>query len=205
MPKIPQAVIKSVFYLYRSREDAIAGKNPAGTGFIVQSDGNANGYPSDYGVYFGVTNWHVAVRDGASTIRLNTLDGGTDVIEFGPEEWQFIPGKYDVAAIPLKLDANVHDVAAISEYMFADEPSHGRGASIGVGEDAFMIGLFLDHDGVSINIPSARFGNVSMLPNSKATIRQPTSYDGESYVVDMHSRTGSLAHQFSLIAPLDQN
>jgi hypothetical protein len=53
-----------------------------------------------------------------------------------------------------------------------------------------MIGLFIDHDGVSTNVPSARFGNISMLPNPKATIEQPTGYRGESYVIDMHSRTG---------------
>src|SRR5205823_82762 len=52
------------------------------------------------------------------------------------------------------------------------------------------IGLFVDHDGVTTNVPSARFGNISMLPNKNATIEQPTNYRGESYVVDMHSRTG---------------
>src|SRR5258707_1186988 len=59
-----------------------------------------------------------------------------------------------------------------------------------VGDDTFMIGLFLDHAGVTTNVPSARFGNISMLPNPRATIRQSTGYDGVSYVVDMHSRTG---------------
>jgi len=61
---------------------------------------------------------------------------------------------------------------------------------VGVGDNVFMIGLFIDHNGVSTDVPSARFGNISMLPNPKATIEQPTGYQSESYVVDMHSRTG---------------
>jgi hypothetical protein len=53
-----------------------------------------------------------------------------------------------------------------------------------------MIGLFVDHGGVERNAPSARFGNISMLPNKNAPIEQATGYMGESYVLDMHSRSG---------------
>jgi hypothetical protein len=84
----------------------------------------------------------------------------------------------------------MHDVSCVPHYLFANPPDAIGSEQIAVGEDVFMIGLFLDHGGTMINIPSARFGNVSMLPNAKATIKQPTGYLGESYVVDMHSRTG---------------
>ena len=53
-----------------------------------------------------------------------------------------------------------------------------------------MIGLFVDHDGATMNVPSARFGSISMMPNDKATIKQSTGYKGPSFVVDMHSRQG---------------
>jgi hypothetical protein len=112
-----------------------------------------------------------------------------DVIELGPEDWQFLPGKYDVAAVPVSLDAKIHVVSAIPTSIFA-HPPRGFGQEIGVGEDVFMIGLFIDHDGMTTNVPSVRFGNISMLPSSKATIEQPTGFRGESYVVDMHSRSG---------------
>lgn len=193
MPRIPQRVINGVFYLYASREDAKAGRNPGGTGFIVQYRGR----PRDevFGIHlYGVTNWHVALRDGFSTIRLNTVDGDVDIIELDPSEWHFLPGKYDLAAVPLMLDRRVHDVASISSFDFVAHPGEGLDRrvvpQVGVGDDVFMVGLFVDHDGLTTNVPSARFGNVSMLANSKATIEQPTKYFGESYVVDMHSRTG---------------
>jgi hypothetical protein len=41
-----------------------------------------------------------------------------------------------------------------------------------------------------MNVPSARFGNISMLPNPRALIRQETEYEGQSYVIDMRSRSG---------------
>ncbi len=188
MPRIPQNVINGVFYLYGSREDAQAGRNPGGTGFIMHYQGARN--EEVLGNHFyGVTNWHVACSRGLSTIRLNTKGGGTDVIELDPSEWHFLPGKYDVAVVPLSLDGKVHDVSSVSSNQFAVAPGE-YSYGIGVGEDAFMIGLFFDHAGVATNVPSARFGNVSMLPNARATIKQPTGYDGQSYVVDMHSRTG---------------
>jgi hypothetical protein len=183
MPKIPPRVIDSVFYLYANREDALAGKNPGGTGFVVEYRGGVLGRTR---LYYGVTNWHVACRNGDSVIRLNNRGGGIDVIELGPEDWEFLPGRYDVAAVPVSVDNNVHEVSSIPTHMFVEERSH----QIGVGEDTFMIGLFLDHDGIITNVPSARFGHVSMLPNPHATIEQPTGYRGVSYVVDMHSRTG---------------
>jgi hypothetical protein len=189
MPRIPQGVIDGVFYLYRDRNDAIAGRSPGGTGFIIRYDGTFNEMVPGHHFY-GVTNWHVACADGFSTIRLNKIDGGTDVIELGPEDWTFMPGKYDVAVVPLVLDSNVHNVSSISTHQFSRKPEHDLGSNIGVGEDVFMIGLFIDHDGKTTNVPSARFGNISMLPNPNATIEQPTEYRGESYVVDMHSRTG---------------
>ena len=34
MPKIPPQVLNAVFYLYRTADDAKAGRDPGGTGFI---------------------------------------------------------------------------------------------------------------------------------------------------------------------------
>lgn len=190
MPRIPRNIINGVFYLYRDAADAAAGRNPGGTGFIVKYDGawgEVWGAYEDGDHYYGVTNWHVACRDGFSTVRINTHEGPPDVIEFGPEEWHFRPGLNDVAIVPLTLDGRIHDIAATSTKMFARRDDN---FDIGVGEDTFMIGLFIDHHGTSKNVPSARFGNISMMPNEAAAIKQPTGYRGVGYVVDMHSRPG---------------
>ena len=98
--------------------------------------------------------------------------------------------KYDVAVVPLSLDDEFHQVSSISTRQFLDTPKQAYLDHVGVGDDVFMLGLFIDHYGVSENVPSARFGNISMMPNSKAKIKQATGYMGESFVLDMHSRTG---------------
>ena len=111
----------------------------AGTGFVV-----ARGmHPSVR--HFAVTNWHVACRDGYSVIRLKKRDGVVYIMDLGPHDWTFIPGKYDVAAAPLTLDPMVHLARVIHATTFEPKPIHGPHKSpyMGVGDDAFMLGLFV--------------------------------------------------------------
>jgi hypothetical protein len=130
MPRIPPNVINGVFYLYQSQADALDGKEPGGTGFIVRYDGTfTEEVPGHH--FYGVTNWHVACQvdyddnglplSPYSVVRLNTKAGGTDVIGFKPEDWHFLPDKYDVAVVPLMLDETLHDVSSISTFQFAKE------------------------------------------------------------------------------------
>lgn len=186
MPRIPPSVIKGVFFLYANADDAEAGRDPGGTGFVVRYDGWQGKHVLRSHFFYGVTNHHVAC-DGYPVIRLNKLDGGIEVLDLNPDQWSYIPGKYDVAATPLQLDDKIHDVSSISTRQFVVE--NGR-PEISVGEDTFMIGLFLDTEKTLINVPVARFGHVSMLPNEKAKVEQENGFWNVNYIVDMHSRTG---------------
>ncbi len=89
MPKVPQNIIDSVFYLYETEEDAGEGINPGGTGFVVSD--SCNDYYSESTQYYGVTNKHVAVTGEFSSpvVSLNTLDGGKDVMYFDSSDWFF--------------------------------------------------------------------------------------------------------------------
>lgn len=185
MPRISQDVIDSVFYLYANKQDAVGGISPGGTGFVVAV--SVFHYNKHFTLHYGVTNWHVACHCGFPVIRLNKRDGGTDVLELGPEDWHFIGGGPDVAVVPLELDRKVHKIGSVADHLFA---GNGRPSDINIGDDVFMVGLFQDHAGKTTNIPSARFGNISMLPSSEATIKQPTKYEGESFVLDLRSRAG---------------
>ena len=102
MPKVSQKIIDSVFFLYKTKEDALKGVNPGGTGFVVSQTAAADEH---FNQLYGVTNWHVACQDGYSVVSLNKIDGGIDVMEFGSEDWHFIPSGPDVAVIPLQLVA----------------------------------------------------------------------------------------------------
>jgi len=186
MPRVPQDIIDSVFYLYKNKEDAEQGNCPGGTGFIIACPLNDDVIPVAW-AYYGITNWHVACRDGFSVVRINTISGGTDILEFGPEDWNFIARGPDLAVVPLNLNRDIYTRSCVRSHLFI---SKSELREIGVGDDVFMLGLFVDHGGTTTNIPKARFGNVSMLPSSGATIEQPTKYDGESFILDMHSRAG---------------
>lgn len=188
MPQIPPHIIDNIFYLYKSYQDAEIGMNPVGTGFIVAYP--SDGFPPEY-IYYGVTNWHVAVRSGGCVIRMNTKNGGTDIIDLDSADWHFIPKSYDIAVVKLDLDGELHDVSAMPLEGFINDP-HGFDfkESIGVGKDVFMVWLFVDHAGKGVNIPSTRFGNISMLPDDRAPIEHATKYKGPGFIVDMRSRTG---------------
>jgi len=174
-------VLDVVFFLYQSVEDAQNGRKFGGTGFLVSLPTPWPGHSHDY----AITNWHVAIQGGASVIRLNTMDGQTEILEFGPEDWYFIPKFHDIAALPLSIKP--HHKAKILEDSFLSTEEFLSEKEIGPGDDVMMIGRFVDYDGIQTNKPAIRFGHISM---ADASIRQPNGFDGGSFVIDMHSRTG---------------
>lgn len=187
MPRIPSEVLYSPFYLYHSVEDAKVGTNFGGTGFFV-------GYPTGESLapslVYAVTNWHVAVRDGASVIRVNKIGGGVDILEFDPSEWEFPPNGADIAVIPhnrLPLRESRHEIVALGLDVFLTKADVAN-LGVGAGDDVFMIGRFVDHDGAARNEPAARFGNISVMPQ---IVSQPTGANNRySFILDVHSRSG---------------
>lgn len=186
MPRIPPEILKCTFFLYRTREDAERGTNTGGTGFFI-------GIPSSVhpqGMHaFAVTNWHVAVDSGFSVIRVNLIGGGIDIIEREPHEWLYKQGGYDIAITngPV-FDGTEYDIRALHLPTHALTRAHVEALNIGPGEDVFMVGRFIDHDGHEVNAPATRFGNISMMP--VAPMLQENGAKLPSYCIDMHSRTG---------------
>jgi hypothetical protein len=172
-----------VFFLYRSAADAREGVAFGGTGFIVAMP--TKRWPTERLHTYAVTNWHLAVRDGFSVVRLNTLTGATDTIEYGPEDWVFRPNWHDIAIVPLASNTS-HKIKSLDQTFIMPSEREPE-LDFGVGDDVFMLGRFVDYDGHQTNKPAARFGHISM---TDAAIRQPTGYRGGSVVVDLHSRTG---------------
>jgi hypothetical protein len=179
VPKIPEVLLKTVFYLYPDGPSAEAGRSIGGTGFIASIPSQVGGHRH----YYAVTNRHVAIDGGCSVIRLNTRDGGTDIIEFDPADWVKHPDGQDIAACPIYVDTQKHPVGLVPLDRFVTKELLGKSA-IGPGEDVFMIGRFIDYDGGPANRPAVRFGNISVMPvDGGAEI-------DSSYIIDMHSRTG---------------
>lgn len=182
VPRIADEMLQSVFYLYPSRRAAEEGEETGGTGFIVaySSPKVANAY-----FLFAVSNKHVVADAGASVIRLNKTDGGVDPIELEPHEWYFT-NKHDLAIVPIRVDLARHRVKAVP---FSDliTPDALKSFDIGPGDEVFMIGRFVKHDGKLVNAPSVRFGNLSMMVDY---IEHPSLGMQESFAVEMRSMGG---------------
>lgn len=184
MPKIPQNARNAAFYLYPSKADAEKGENFGGTGFLVLVPSERHG-KYGRGYIYAVTNWHVACQSGSSVIRLNTKSGKPDILEYGPDEWYFDP-RYDIAVRQIILHSDVHAATAI-HYEMLLTPAGAASAEIGPGDDVFMVGRFIDHDGGEVNRPAVRFGHISIDPTP---IEQPNNRKTDCYCIDIHSRTG---------------
>lgn len=183
MPRVPDDILQGTFFLYDSAEDAHAGRDPQGTGFLI-------GKPltTRYGMcaIYAVTNWHVACR-GASVIRLNNRDGTVSIIDKGPEEWTFRADGHDLAITPIMgIDPTVHDARFYELSLFHKNTRNAIG-KIGAGEDVFMCGLLVDAQGVERNQAAVRFGNISMMPRP---IRNELGNEVPTYCISMPSRTG---------------
>ena len=184
MPRVPDRYLDCVFYLYRTEEDARIGRSSGGTGFIVSVPSEAA--PGDVYLY-AVTNWHVAVSDGFSVVRIMLNDGTPDIFAFEPHEWTFDPNGHDLAIIHVPLDTARHAVSFVPRHLLVSE-DRAKEISLGIGEDVFMIGRFVDHDGGEINKPTVRFGHISLMPSPIA--QGPHDYKRDSFCLDMHSRSG---------------
>lgn len=190
MPRIPNEILDCTFFLYQSKEDALARKKTGGTGFFICMESEV--WKKEITYFYAVTNWHVAVRDGCSVIRTNTIDGQTDIIEHGPEDWIFDKDGDDLAIMPINLNPSVHAAKPIPINLIYKKEDFVNGPeanSIGLGDDVFMLGRFIDIDNTPANSPTARFGNISSMPHP---VKQagPTSKLKDSYCLDMHSRPG---------------
>ena len=85
--------LKCTFYLYGSFRDAEDGVATGGCGFIASVKSR---HPNWHYCYL-VTNKHV-IDGGNRSVRFNSEDGDTIVMETSPEEWTFAADA-DLAAI----------------------------------------------------------------------------------------------------------
>jgi hypothetical protein len=184
--RIPPADLDVVFYLYPDRAAAESGRKIGGSGFWV---GVQSGKIEHLRWSYAVSNRHVVHRAGASTIRANSKDGRLAIFEREPTDWIEDPSGHDIAILPIvstEVPGFSHMFVPIP--MFAT-PNHVYDQVIGIGDDVFMIGRFINHEGTTRNTPSVRFGNISMLPGEPIFIDKNTPPQ-ESFAVELRSMCG---------------
>lgn len=183
---IPDPIRKCVvFLLYR---DTNQNFKYAGTGFFVGEEIELGSF-----IYL-VTAKHVIVGikqksiDAKVYIRINDTKGGSKLVPSNVSDWNEHPTDSSVDASVLWWTPNeMFDFIFLVTKMAATT-SVIKQNSIGIGDEVFIIGLFVSHIGKNRNIPIARVGNLAAMTEEKIDTRDFGSI--EAYLIEARSIGG---------------
>jgi hypothetical protein len=185
MPRIHESTIRSVVYLYATKEDAERGDRAGGTGFLVGVP--AENLPGENHFKYAITNAHV-IREGFPVIRINTRDGKTESLPLTESDWIKHPDGDDVAIAPLGLVLGPQfDATMLRSRSFVTKEMM-KDYDIRPGLEVHFVGRFITHDGAERNLPTVRFGSISVLPTP--IYNRKTGVNQESFLVEAHSYAG---------------
>lgn len=183
MPRIPDEVLESVFYLYPSFQAAEAGEHAGGCGFFVL-------VPFERGTndhLYMVTNKHVIERGGL-TARIN-IDADTSIpFDTDEREWFPHPGGDDLAILLVEFPFTFTCKGLVMKEGVVVTPKLIQDFDLGIGDDVYTVGRFVNHDGKQRNNPVVRFGNIAQMPIEP--IKQDNGHLQESYLVECKSVAG---------------
>ena len=181
MPWIEPAFLDCVVYLYPSEAAAEDGEKMGGSGFLI-------GLPIPDApqkvLLCVVTNKHVAER-GSTVVRVSTKDEKKDTIPLDAARWYTHADGDDLAVCPIGLSSS-HKFQFLYPYQFLTKAMIDEW-DIGPGDDAFVVGRFVNHEGKARNLPTVRFGNIAQMPWEPITIEGTTQ---ESFLVEARSISG---------------
>jgi hypothetical protein len=202
LPRIQDQFLQSVFYLFPTQEDAEKRTKYGGTGFFVSLDSNEFG--DELRHVYAVTNKHLLVDSNGKPrclyLNINNSEGDTDTIITELKHWRLAPDD-DLAVLPISPSASRHLASSIGELAFLTEEKIAK-HNIGVGDDLFFIGRFVDHQGKTVNTPTLRFGNVALLTEDEIFDNE-TGMSQVSYLAEARSIKGfSGSPTFVYILPL---
>jgi hypothetical protein len=187
--RIPSEFLECVVFVHYERDGV---RRPAGTAFLVsfpdEQDGNSFGYL--------VTARHVidAIRSHSSDrvvhLRVNVRGAGFDWIDSDPDEWLTPDGDeyVDVAVLPwLNRSTLALDHQAIPSMAFLDNAILPPIWKVGLGDELFVVGLFVNHHGRDRNIPIVRVGNIAAMPDEPVRTSEGNM---SAYLAEMRSVGG---------------
>jgi hypothetical protein len=193
MPRLTHRMTRCVFFLFGHNRDGTMDQVPKATGFLVGR--YSRELPHLWHIY-AVSNRHATVD--SPTIRINTKDGCTRLLEYNPDQWTFSETD-DLAVIDVTDDLEFDpksllwsdDITWVNELDLLGY-NEGGGRTY-VGDQTIMIGLFADHTGPGkVNLPVARFGNLAAFVNDGVPVGlgPGDQFARPAFLNDMRSRTG---------------
>lgn len=206
LTRVPDEMLKCVGFVM-SKSDR--GYRPEGTAFFVAMPSER--YPDSWYVYL-VTARHVIEGiakknlDRNVHLRLNKADGTIGYVQSTVSDWKFHPSgqEYvDVAVLPWfrGQDFSAKWWPVHPQNVACNDTLNTNG--IGVGDEVFFAGLFINHYGRETNTPILRVGNIAAMPHEPIE-----THDGpmEAYLVECRSIGGlSGSPVFVQLAPIRYN
>lgn len=178
MPRTNDMLVRVAVYLYPSEQGAANATEAGGTGFIVRRPGKVVPW-HDY----VITNRH-NIESEARFVRVNTHQK-TEPIDIFEGDWACSTTD-DIAVCELPQHRMHYDYQPIPiEYLITKETA--RELSIGLGDDLFMVGRFINHDGKERNIPVLRFGTIAMMPIEPLVVDDQPQ---ESFLIEVRTMPG---------------
>lgn len=181
--RIPDKVLDSSLYLYASTQAAQEGSTAGGSGFLVHFPLSID--PHLVQVYV-VTNKHV-LDAGFGVLRFNKTGGGIETIETQREQWTRHPDGLDVEVMPFDPMTNLKwNSLPVSMFVNSEILSI---YNIGIGDDAFVVGRLVNHEGRQRNAPIVRFGTIALMADPQEPIRTGMG-EQEAFLVECRSLSG---------------
>lgn len=155
MPRVPDEFLECVVYLYPSIPAAEAGERVGGTGFIVRVDERGTDF------YYVITNKHV-IEKGNCTVRFNNTARAHEAYEYDERNW--IKARNADLAMYLIPDPDPTrlDLRPVTVGQFITREKIAR-LDIGIGDEVFFAGRFINAEGTDRNRPSLRFGTIAQV------------------------------------------
>jgi hypothetical protein len=192
VPRVPDVYMEGAAFLFRTRQEAEKRARIGGTAFVVTKPirDSETIFGKQMFIPYFVSCRHVVFGGSACIASVNRWDGrAPDILEFEQDEWLAHPAGDDLAIVCAvrKLNAERHKISHVmTEQIITKEGMEVLG--VGPGDDVFMVGRFINHQGQKTNRASVRFGNISMMMEDIWVKRD--NRNQESIAVEMRSRTG---------------
>jgi hypothetical protein len=193
VPRIDDRILDCSVYLYPTREDAERAERIGGSGFLMSLMVIDNEWMADCPCpdrtlchEYVATNRHVAIKN--PVVRFNTHSGqDTDIVEIKPDGWFFsTTDDLAIASINLPIAAKYESIS--TESFLTEEIAATQ--DVGIGDEVFMVGRFIGHDGKQKNSPTLRWGHLAMMPFEP--VYHPSNQSGvqQSFLIEIHSVSG---------------
>jgi len=186
MAEVPQVYLNCAVYLYANEVEAASGRG-GGTAFVVQVPLKIEGWFQ----WYVVTAAHI-IKDTevgyGPVVRINADEGEPENISTSHDSW-LVEEKDDLAIMPLEPPNKGLNVGVIPLEAFLTEDMIEK-QKFGPGNEVFVTGRFVHHEGKKKNTPSVRFGNISMMPDEPFKRPKPEEDLEEAFLVEFRSVGG---------------